>query len=167
MPKYISANEIYPGIWLGDIIAGSDHKFLKKNNITCIFNCTCSLPTFSSNDKWKLRHKFRVPVYDNLDKAQIYKMYKQLDKCAKLMAKLLPDHNILVHCHAGRQRSFSIVTAFLMKYGKLSKDDAIALIRTKRKVVGLPYVNFDAALSQYEKDLIKKKNDLTKSMVIV
>ena len=154
MPKYLSANEIYPGLWLGDIVAGSDIEFLKKNNIKYVFNCTRTMPFCKTNGSWKLKGKFRVPVLDDLSKEQIYKMYLQLDKCAKLIAKLIPRHSILVHCHAGRQRSLAIVTAFLMKYGHLSKNNAIKLIRTKRCVVGLPYVNFDKALDQYQLDLL-------------
>ncbi len=151
MSKYLSANEIYPGLWLGDTVAGSDIAFLKLNNIKYVFNCTRSMPFCSK--EWKLKGKYRVPILDDLTDEQNYKMYLQLDKCSKLIGKLLPKNNILVHCHAGRQRSLAIIAAFLMKYGKLSKNEAIESIRSKRCIVGLPFVNFDKALTHYQSDL--------------
>ena len=151
MPKYLFANEIYPGLWLGDTIAGSSIDLIKSNNIKYVFNVSRSMP-FCSRE-WKLKGKYRIPILDDLSDEQNYKMYLQLNKCAKLIAKILPSNNILVHCHAGRPRSATIIAAFLMKYGKLSMNEAIETIRSKRCIACLPLINFYKALEQYQCDI--------------
>ena len=147
--EYGHANEIYPGLWLGDVVSSTDKTFLKQHNIKCIINCTCTMPFCDI----KGILKFRVPVLDDMNVKQIYKLYLMLNKCSKLIAKTLPNQNILVHCHAGRQRSVSIVAAFMMKYGKLTKNEALMLIKSKRKISAMKQANFDSALNQYEQDL--------------
>ena len=148
MPKYLHSNEIYPGLWIGDMHSSTDKNFLSKNNITCVLNCTYTMPFCQT-----IKSKIRIPVLDDLDSKQIYKMYLLLNKSSTLIAKALPNNNILVHCHAGRQRSVCVIAAFLMKYGKLSKNDALDLIKTKRPVSANPKCNFDKALTQFEQDL--------------
>ncbi len=141
-------NEVYPGLWIGDIYSSTNKEFLIKYEITFIINCTCTMP-FSDLEGLK---KVRIPVLDDLKSDQIYKMYTLLDKATKLIYKILPKRNILVHCHAGRQRSAAVITAFLMRYAHLRKNDAIRLLKTKRKNISI-LSNFDAALNQFDKDL--------------
>ena len=152
------ATEIYPGLWLGDIIAASAKHFLKNKRIHCIFNCTVAMPFTDSKE---VTTRIRVPVKDNLQIDQIYMLYKYLDKIVNIIFKQLQQgHNVLVHCHAGKQRSVTVIAAFLMKYGDMSKDEAIDTLRTKRSVAALPEINFDQALIQYEKMLIELKKNL-------
>ena len=145
------ANEIYPNLWLGDIHSATNVRFLKEKGINCIINCTESLPFPNLPQIIK---KYRVAVKDNLQPDQIYKLYTYLDVTVTKMYNLLKKGNkILVHCHARKQRSVAIIIAFLMKYAQLSKEESILLLRTKRDIAGLPVINFDKALAQYESDL--------------
>lgn len=140
-------NEIYPGLWLGDLKAGLDNKLLLEHNITCVINCTAAAP-FCSLGNIK---KIRISVKDNLDPQEIYKMYSSLDKAAILIYKLLPNHNILVHCYAGVQRSVAVIAAFFMKYTSLDKNLILQCISSKRAIAdGL---NFTHALDHYSCDL--------------
>lgn len=45
------------------------------------------------------------------------------------------DKNVLVRCYAGRSRSCSFVIAYLMKYKKMSFDEAYDLVKRKRPCV--------------------------------
>jgi len=146
-------NQFYPGLWLGDIFS-PNQEFIDKHNISCIINCTVSAP-FPENNQVKF--KLRVPVKDNRKLDQIYLMYQHLDVGANFIAKHLPNNNILIHCHAGRQRSISVLAAFFMKYGDMTKNQSIDCIRTKKLTAGFPKLNFDLALLEYEKDLQRLK----------
>jgi len=146
----ITASEIYPGLWLGDINSALNIDFLRDKGITCIINCTASLPFSQSK---QIKHRYRVSVRDNLQIDQIYRMYSLLDKAVKIIMNHLPNEKILVHCHAGRQRSVSVLVAFFMKCANISKEDALECIRSKRAVAGYPQFNFDKALIEYENNL--------------
>lgn len=156
----MSMNEIYPGLWLGDISSSVDKSFLTQKKITMVINCTVTAPF---TDLKTVRHHRRLPVKDNREKDQIYILYRNIDTLAILMhAHLKSGENLLVHCHAGRQRSAALVAGFLMKYSDLEPEETISLIRTKRSVVGIPMINFKDALLQYHEDLTKFRLSSTK-----
>ena len=74
---------------------------------------------------------------------EINKLYNYLDKESDLIYKHLQNNqSILVHCYAGKQRSASIIVAFLMKYARMSLNDSIMSIRTKRLTAFNPSINF-------------------------
>lgn len=150
------ATEVYPGLWLGDIQTATDDTFLEKHNIACIINCTATLP-FSKLPS--IKYKYRVPVKDNQQQDQIYLMYTLLDRTVNIIQKHLPYNNILVHCHAGRQRSVSIIVAFFMKCGAVNLHDAIICVQSKRDIAGQPSFNFMQALKEYELELQTAKSD--------
>lgn len=145
------ANEIISGLWIGDSHIAGDVKFLKNKKITTIVNCTDSL---GFTDYKGINHKLRVSVKDNLKQSQIDKMYAYFDKITTRINQLLQSGEvILIHCHAGKQRSVAVTTAYLMRYAKLPLKYTIRMIQTKRPVAGTPYINFLDALKRYESDL--------------
>lgn len=147
-----NAQEIYPGLWLGDINSALDKKFLQSKKITCIFNCTKSLPFI---DDSRITSKFRIAVMDNLEPDEIMKMYKLINPTVNKLHSSLNDNNVLVHCHKGKQRSATIIIAYLMKFANMTKDEAMFTVKTKRPVICSPAPNFDFALDKYERDLKK------------
>ena len=145
------ANEIIPNLWLGDVHASKSQDFIKKKNINCIINCTVS-GEFLQNERQM--YKYRIPVKDNCAPEEISLMYSILDKTAQLLYKHLQTGDIiLVHCHAGRQRSVAVILAFIMKYTRLSFNKSLELLKTKRPVACYPQINFHHALLEYEKYL--------------
>ena len=147
-----NAQEIYPGLWLGDINSALDKKFLHSKKITCIFNCTRSLPFIE--DPY-VTAKYRVAVMDNLEDEEIQKMYKLLNPTINKLFTMLNDNNVLVHCHKGKQRSATVIIAYLMKFANMTKNEALYTVKTKRPLVCTPTTNFDVALDKYEHDLQK------------
>ncbi|MHB1952728.1 MAG: dual specificity protein phosphatase family protein [Sulfobacillus sp.] len=142
------ANEILPDLWLGDFRAATSEEFLIGARITTVVNCTTAIPFFP-----KVPRKLRVPVRDNLDPAEIQKMYLLLDRVVDSIWERRKGGAVLIHCHLGRQRSVTVLLAYLMKYGKLTLEQALGAVRSRRPVAGRPQLNFRAALSKYENDL--------------
>jgi protein-tyrosine phosphatase len=153
------ADEIIPGIWLGDLVAAHDYDFIKKNNITVIINCTKE--HLFSEKVQKSIHGIglvRIPVRDSRLEKDIIMMEKHLPNVVRLMlcARFRQNRNILVHCYAGKQRSAIVVAAFLKVYRTEHNGNGvhcekteelakiIAFIRARRpKAFGYGwYVNF-------------------------
>lgn len=142
----MSANEILPGLWLGNARDSQNPSFLKM--IDVIINCTKDLPFVDDS-----KHCVRVSVDDNLEKAEIVALYKYLDKVTQFIHENLKEgKSILVHCMAGKQRSASVVTAYLSRFCHFSLSDAIELLRSKRIIVFTPLCNFEAALRLFCSD---------------
>ena len=144
----MNAAQIIPGLWIGNLTAALDERFLVSENIACIINCTkhqpfCSLPLT----------KIRIPVHDNLDIHEIYALYTMLDKAADVINCLLHEsETILVHCHAGRQRSVAVLAAFFVKYGDMGISQAIETI--KSRWAAADGSNFIYALEQFSQDKV-------------
>ena len=62
------------------------------------------------------------------------------------------SEGVLVHCQGGKSRSASMVLAYLISKQGMSFEDALELLKQKRKVVK-PNDSFAAQLKEFEKDL--------------
>jgi len=141
--------EIIPRLWIGNMNDALNYGLLKNLNVKTVVNCTKDIQ-FINNDLTNIR----VPVDDNLEPQEIENMYKLMNRAVDLIhLSLMSGETVLVHCHAGRQRSAAIIAAYLMKYGGISPVDAIRFIRSKRNIAFFPQVNFKNAIIKYANDL--------------
>ena len=137
-PSNLDAHEIIPNIWLGNSRAAADDNFLTDNKITVVFNCTKNLP-FSS----VVPIKYRVPVDDNLKRAEIDNMTLwSTDITHKLLQEYNNGHRILVHCMAGMQRSAACVAMFLIAHLQWQPEKVISMIQRIRPIAFTPGINF-------------------------
>lgn len=144
-----AANEILPGLWLGNGKAALDKSFLEKNSITTVFNCTKDI-LFSDT----IRRQYRVPVDDNLQTAEIRNLELwSFEIVAKLAKEINSGHKTLVHCAAGMQRSAAVMAMYLIAVRKMTTDEAIAYIRERRPIAFMPMANFESAIRGFEKSV--------------
>lgn len=141
----MSANEIIKGVWVGDMNAALDKKFLKKNKIGAVINCTRDVPT-----PFKGIEYLRLKMNDSLQQEDVVRMIHFLPYAVKFL-EMNRHKNVLVHCHAGMQRSATIVTAYIANKYKVSVDDAINIVLKKRPVAFHhgKHLNFARALNYY------------------
>ena len=142
------ATEIVPNLWIGDDKSYCNKKFLVEAGIKFIINCTKDIPEngcgienirINVDDKPSISH-----AEDNET------MYNSLSSCVEYVHQRLgKGQGVLVHCRAGKQRSASVVAAYLIKYGEVDVDKAVYYIRTKRPIAFTPMNNFLAALKKY------------------
>jgi hypothetical protein len=143
---YSNATEILPGLWLGDIKASLDTTFLRDKQIQCIINCTDRHP-FAEDSIIKVKH--RLSIKDNLDINGMAKLYQSLDHLCDQIKTNIISHNILIHCYPGKQRSTTIIIAYLMKYGHMDLQSAMIAIKSKNPdIFELPF-NFEPVLQLY------------------
>lgn len=160
-PKYEHAHMIIEGLWLGDYIAAHDFNFIKKNNIQAIVNATKDIPC-----KFKEIDYLQVNVDDpgpnvHLSQVDIQEMIRMFPNILSFIERnRVLNKNILVHCHAGAQRSAVIVLLYLMLYVFTgAKENRYQLARrylqSQRPIVfyyGYS-MNFQPALAEYLRDL--------------
>lgn len=147
MEEIDDAHEIIPRLWLGNANASMDDEFLTKNHIQVVFNCTKNLP-FSSI----VPIKFRIPIDDNLQEAEIRNMELWSTEIAfKIISEYRDGKNILVHCAAGMQRSAASVAFMLIAYMQMRALDAMSFIKSKRKIAFYPRANFGRAIDYFDR----------------
>lgn len=148
-----NADEIVPGIWLGNYKSSQDEVFLRTHNIQTVFNCTKDLQFHPS-----IQNRYRVPVDDNLQEEEIRNMELwSYEIIYKLLHEYKKDQPILVHCAAGMQRSAAVVAMFLMTTRGMNWDQAYRHIRQRRAIAFFPRANFEKAITgfynSYQRDI--------------
>ena len=143
------ANEILSGLWLGNILDSKNKEFISSLNV--VINCSKDIPFLSKNTK-----NIRIPIDDNLEEKEIKNLSNFLPKITKYIHSCLNNNkNILVHCYAGKQRSASVIVAYLIRYLNISLEKAILLVKTKRNIIFTPCINFKSALLKFENEFRK------------
>ena len=144
-------DEIVPHLWLGNY-KDAEHVSL---NTKLVINCTRNIPFFSYDAT-----NIRIPIDDISDDGDLlYNVWTTTDLFETITNHILQSHDVLVHCQMGRQRSAATVAAFLMKTQKLSKQEAIELIKSKRKEAFFPQITFDDTLTKLSKSIDKTNTD--------
>jgi hypothetical protein len=135
--------EIIPNLYIGDIQIITH---LDKLNINSVINCTKDLHFLGKFNEYTL------DIKDNLEKYEIIKMYEYLTETVEFIYKnIINDKSLLVYCENGNQKSAIVICAYLIKYGKMTKNEAIKAIRTKHDSAFYPEINFGISLDMFEK----------------
>ncbi len=111
------ANEILPGLWLGDYTSALDSTFIDDNKIDVVVNCTPDKPFISELQASRPIETVRLTVYDSLLERDFILMEDYFKFIIPFLIQryVKEQKNILIHCHAGKQRSGIVVAAFLYK----------------------------------------------------
>jgi len=137
--KYIkSHHEIVSGIYIGNEAAAKDLKFLE--NIDVVINATKHLP-FSAK-----KINIKVPINDPGPVGNLY-LEENNEYLSKALPKLvatihgyrMSGKRILVHCHAGAQRSAAIVAAYLITHGDWKISDKTKKRFSKKEIINEKY----------------------------
>lgn len=146
--------EILTGLWIGNRKDAIRKQFLIDKQILCKINCTKELP---ENNILGIE-EIRIPVSDTnkrkyeRDNNQMYQYL--FDITNFIYNKIHKGNNVLVYCYAGKQRSATIIAAFLIRYGKVSPNKAVEYIKTKSDKAFLSSINFYPALQKFCNELI-------------
>ena len=140
-------DEIIPNLYIGNF------QSVQQKEFNTIINCTKHIPFPISINVQKLR----VSIDDHV--TETANLLKQAPSAIELIHNSL-RHNkkVIVHCHAGMQRSCAVVAMYLMKYYKVNNQritptNAILYIRSKRPIAFQPAPTFQTAMQTYYKSL--------------
>jgi hypothetical protein len=146
----VSVDEILPGLFLGNQATSQSLDFMRKHKIALVVNATKHIPSPFLG----AIHYLRVPVNDpgihngNNEDVEIMRASLPVVLSA-IRAFRLRGRHVLVHCHAGAQRSAIIVAAYLLHRGYVqTPEEAISQVIKKREIAffGGDSVNFRQAL---------------------
>ena len=144
------ATEILTNIWISDYSSAIDKTFLLQHNIKVVFNCTKN-KTFTSLDITK----YRLAVNDSLADIDTQDMLDGLNEMTTHMINAYKTLTpVLVYCHAGIQRSATLIAAFIIRITGIHYTNAIKFIQTKREVAFRPGINFLEALRDFSKNTL-------------
>ena len=156
--RYINANKICHGLWLGDHISSQNIYFLKQNKIRLVINCTNDLQI---PEEYKILniHAIRLPL-TNISTLDYKILNDNIDNTENAIYNYISNgENVLVHCYAGRQRSATVVAYHMMKrYFFGNYNNAFFYIQQQRPVAFTP----SHRLKDYLKKHFEKKNRLSK-----
>lgn len=140
---------IIPGVWISRWEVALDPAWLEQNKIKAVFNCSKDIP-FHPN----IKNQYRVPVDDNLQPAEIQNMEKWAPEIAyKILKEYKAGNPILIHCHAGMQRSTTACAFFLMALTGAPLITVMRQIKKARPIAFEPGPNFIEALRGFESHL--------------
>jgi hypothetical protein len=140
------ADEIIPGVWIGRWEVARNEDWLRAKRIQAVFNCTKQVPFHPS-----VPYPYRVPVDDNLQPAELLNMERWAPEIAyKILREYNAGRPMLIHCHAGMQRSTTACAFFLLVLTGRPLIQVMYLIQSRRSIAFRPRPNFAAALRAFE-----------------
>lgn len=152
--RYDPMDLIIDGLYLGNIVAASDDKMLKKHGVTHILRVL-------KGDYGKIhadKFVYKIIQIDDLPNQNIQKYFEQAHKFIDDALSGETDgrkNKVLVHCQVGMSRSATVVISYLMKkFPEMSLTKAYRLAKSKRPIVN-PNDGFMKQLRLYERYLEK------------
>jgi protein-tyrosine phosphatase len=109
-------------------------------NFDVIINCTkeYEIPFPTNSKSLCIRISIKDDPYDSnilLSKINEYNLLEQI------FSNIENKRSVLVHCSMGIQRSCTIIACYLIKYYKMTPDEAIKYIKSKRPIAFFGNVN--------------------------
>ena len=98
------------------------------------------------------KNTYRLAIDDHRKHEDTLKLNEEIEEVTQKIDNHLKLGPVIVHCLAGRQRSAAVVASYLMLYKKFDKDSAINFMKTKKRDVFFPDINFIETLN-YVKEL--------------
>ncbi|XP_015986642.1 dual specificity protein phosphatase 26 [Rousettus aegyptiacus] len=128
------ADEVWPGLYLGDQDIANNHRELRRLGITHVLNASHSRwrGTPEAYDGLGIRY-LGVEAHDS----PAFDMSIHFQTAADFIHRALsqPGGKILVHCAVGVSRSATLVLAYLMLYHHLTLVEAIKKVKDHRGII--------------------------------
>lgn len=139
--------QILPHLYLGCRKVATCLPGLRQCGVTHILNVTSSIPN-EFQDLEGFVYK-QIAVEDNLD----VDMQQHLSGAFQFIEEAREcGHKVLVHCHAGKSRSVTIVLAYLMKFYAYTLDSAVEYVERRKSDIS-PNLSFMGQLLEFEGSL--------------
>jgi protein-tyrosine phosphatase len=139
-------NVIISNLYIGGVDSLKSASFFRY-----IVNCTRHIPSISTTETT------RISINDHPDESEtLLKEVESTKVLEKIHKARLKGINVLVHCHAGMQRSCAVVAMYLIKYYKMTPEEVFKFLPTKRPIAFLPKPTFHKAIYEFYKSLCKK-----------
>jgi hypothetical protein len=147
--QFSAGTEIIPGkLYLTSLDEAENINYLKSKKVTAVLtiNCEPSKLPVEMEKSGGMKTRF-INLGDNCT-SQIKNYFEEI-------IDFINDNEcVLVHCHAGISRSATAVLAYMMKSYKLTLNEALMFVRSKRHII-CPNFSFMGQLKSYETKLME------------
>ncbi len=134
---------LLPYLYLGCRDAAESLQGLRQNGITRILNVTTHIPNFYQGDG--ITYK-QIPVEDSFKVDMLPHLEGALQFIEETRTR---GEKVLVHCHAGRSRSVTVVVAYLIKFYNYTLKEALKFVGMHKPDVS-PNLIFMCQLVEFE-----------------
>jgi len=137
--------EIIPNLWVGNLKSRNDLHFLVSRNIMCVINC-CKHDIIDRYGIISLPLNIKqvhlgIIEHGPEDQRSINSMLVVLESCYSMIDYYLnKGQSVLVHCYAGKQRSPTIIMAYLIRKCGLDPKNANHIVKTIWPYSGSDYL---------------------------
>lgn len=136
--------EILPDLWIATTKNANNKNINQLTNIKSLINCENDL-SFLENYK-----KYNTHISQNLIKYNSLKLHEYLLETTNFIKKSLESNKpILLFCDNATQKSPIIAAAYLVRFGNLSKVDAINSIKSKYSKAFYPEILYESSLDKF------------------
>ncbi|XP_008171693.2 dual specificity protein phosphatase 26-like [Chrysemys picta bellii] len=127
-------DEVWPNLYLGDILIAHDKEELRKLGITHVLNAAHSTWESKGDQAFYGQeiHYCGIAAEDSTDFNLREHFYPASEYINKALSAL--NGKILVHCVVGKSRSATLVLAYLMIYHHFSLTDAVQRVIKHRAI---------------------------------
>ena len=137
--------EIFPKLWIGFSKYANIKELNKRDGVDILIDTESDL-SFVGTHK-----EYNPHIGNNLEKYEILKMYEYLSETSHfILDNILNGKGILIHCKNCAQKSPTVIVGFLIRYGKVSKNEAIKMIKSKCEYAFSDGIQFDYSLEKFE-----------------
>jgi protein-tyrosine phosphatase len=152
MGSSVTTNVVTPGNYFNQIVdflyvGGIQSSETNYKDFGLVVNCTkniCEHVRIPINDYTEECDRFLVLMKET------YVLHK-INKC------ILDGIPVLVHCHAGAQRSCALVACYLMKYQHMTLDQAMNHVRKQRTIAFFGGANFLIAMQKFYINILEDR----------
>ena len=149
-PQYVDADYQYDDTQVTAIISNKKQLYLagsmamsnNEYNVTHILNVGNNECKYTNSEAEVIHY----PISESADSDYILDIYHTVG-CVNSI--LNSNGSLIVHCAYGRNRSPMIIIAYLIKYLKMSLEDAYIFVKRRRPSIG-PSINCMIHLMKYE-----------------
>ena len=144
-------DKITDNLWLGSYSVLQNLEILHQENITKILTIMENPLETLNEDGFDIKF---IKAADNANE----NLYQYFVECINFLSG---NENVLVHCLMGMSRSATIVIAYIMWKNKMSFEEALNFVQSKRENI-LPNSGFRKQLKFFDKKLKEFNYDLNK-----
>jgi len=134
---------------VGDLTSGTNLKKLKSMGIRGIISVVPQLPNTIAEYKYYDMAVLHIPIRDHPNQ-RISTWFDPVREFIHYFIKR--NHGVLIHCHAGRSRSVTLLASYLMKTFNISSQIALNMIRVSRPCITINS-GFRKQLDRYQRFL--------------
>lgn len=143
-----TSSEIIDRVWLATWRDATDASFIRRHNVGLIINTTSHIQSpFQDSIA-----TYRIPIIRYQDSDAL--LLHHIPIVAQHIRRVLTTtrKNVLIHCVDGTCRGPTVVAGFLILELGMSKQDAVALVRTRKpNAFQREHLVFEAVLDELEK----------------